>query len=174
MVYAATLSRLREKCPFSPCNPRCDDLHSVCRRTHRVCVTRFVSPSKHFQADEFFLTSLCKYARPNSRFFPRDSHPIRRSSSFAAKSCAVCSLAGLRKKPGPVPCEDELCLPCKPRNSNPFLLLLLNMRDKTPSVSILNAWSFFIQKPFGIEGLEMQLVLIDVFILYHSTAWAGC
>ena len=29
-------------------DPGCDDLRSVCRRTHRVCVKRFLLPSKHF------------------------------------------------------------------------------------------------------------------------------
>ena len=143
---------------FSACllrqqDPRCDDFRSVCRRTHRVCVKRFL-PSKHFKADKSFLTSLGKYARPNSRFFPRDSHPIRTSSSFAAKYCAICSLAGLRKKPGTVPYEDELCLPCKPI---PSYLLLLNMRDKIPIFSSLNERSFFIQNPFGIEVLKCSL-----------------
>ena len=61
------------------------------------------------------------------------------------------------KKPGTVPCEDELCLPCKPRNSNPFLLLLLNMRDNTAVFSILNERSFCIQNPFGIEALKCSL-----------------
>ena len=75
-------------------DPRCDDVRSVCRRTHRVCVKRSLLPS----------------------------------SRFAATSCAVCSLAGLQKNPGTVPCEDEVCLPCKPRHSI-LPTSATNMRD---------------------------------------------
>ena len=83
-----------------------------------------------------------RYARQNSHLFscflPRDSHTMRISSSFTAKSCAVCLSASLPEKSGSVPCEEtilfvnvaaikigngsvysnEFCVPGKPINPN--------------------------------------------------------
>ena len=52
--------------------------------------------------------SLPRYARPSSCFFPHDSHTMRISSSFTAKSRAVCSSANLREKSGLVPYEETI------------------------------------------------------------------
>ena len=59
-------------------------------------------------ADKSLPTSFPIYARPSSCFFPHDSHTMRISSSFTAKSCAVCSSANLREKSGSVPCEETI------------------------------------------------------------------
>ena len=89
--------------------------------------------------------------------FPARQPPNAYIKLFCSEILRTMLVGGFAEKPGTVPCEDELCLPCKPRNSNPFLLLLLNMRDKTPIFSILNERSFFIQNPFGIGALRCSL-----------------
>ena len=57
-------------------------------------------------ADKPLSTSFSRYARLSSCFSPHDSHTLRISSSFTAKSCAVCSSANLRAKSALVPCEE--------------------------------------------------------------------
>ena len=57
---------------------------------------------------DFYCLVRRRYARPSFCFFPHDSHTMRISSSFTAKSCAVCSSANLREKSGSVPCEETI------------------------------------------------------------------
>ena len=150
-------------------DPSCDDLRSVCRRTHRVYMKRFLLPSKHFKADKSFHTSLGKYARPNFRFFPARQSPnpyIKLFCSEILRSMLVGRSAEKNRERFTYVKMNYICLPCNSRNSNPFLLLLLNMRNKIPMFSILNERSFFIQNPFGIEALKCSLCsLIFLFCI---------